>query len=210
MAFPVAIGDVAKVSIIYKGATGEEAVNTFYYVVSTVGGTPATDHDIAQAFDGANAGTIQSCLPTDCKYDGVEVSLITYIPPFVTQKSGTGAGFGVWASISMGQQVSGIISWLTRLAGPKFRGRIFFPFPGISAILAGIPTAAYLAALGAVATAIFGFTAVSVGGRTCGLLPVLWHRRTRTFDYISTANLPDKFATQKRRGNYGKNTQPPI
>ncbi len=210
MAFPVAIGDIAQVRVIYKGAAGEEAINTYHYIVTTVGATPATDHDIAQAFDGANASAIIPALPTDCKYDGVEVSLITYIPAFVTQRAGALAGPGTWASIAMGQQVSGIISWFTRLAGPKFRGRLFFPFPGVSAILAGIPTTAYLSALNAVAVAFFGFTTVSVSGRTCGLLPVLWHRRTRTFDYIANANLPDKFATQKRRGNYGKNTMPPF
>lgn len=210
MPIPVAIGDVAQVRIIYKGATGEEAINTCYYVVTTVGGTPATDHDIAQAFDAANAGTFQSALPTDTHYDGVEVSVISFIPPGVTQKVGTGAGAGTWTSIAMGNQVSGIISWITRFAGPKYRGRIFFPFPGISAILAGVPTSLYLAALNAVAGAIFGFTTVSVGGRTCNLLPILWHRTTRTFDYITTANLPTKFATQKRRGNYGKNRIPPI
>lgn len=210
MAIPVAIGDIAQVRIVYKGATGEEAINTVYYIVTSIGGSPATDHDIAQAFDAANAGTFQAALPTDTHYDGVEVSIVTFAPPGVTQKAGTGAGAGVWASIAMGNQVSGIISWITRFAGPKYRGRLFFPFPGVSTILAGIPTGAYLAVLNAVAAAIFGFTTVAVSGRTCSLLQVLYHRTTKTFDYISTASLPDKFATQKRRGNYGKNRQPPI
>ena len=211
MSVPLAIGDVVQVRVVYKGPAGEEGINVLYYVVTSVGTSPATDNDLAVQFDSANASTILGALPTNCHYDGVEVRVVSVTIPAIIQKVIAGAGPGTFLGTAMGAQVSGIISWLTALAGPAFRGRTYFPFPSINAITAaGIPIAGYLAVLALIANAFFTFNAVSVSGRTANLLQVLWHRKTKTFSYMTASTTNDKFATQKRRGNYGKNRQPPI
>lgn len=211
MAFALAVGDVVSVRVIFKGPNGQEAINTIHYITLGIGGPPATDADVATFFDAQNAGTMQSALSQDVKYDGVEVSIISLIPQGVIQKAVTGAGFGVVTQIVAAAAQSGIFQWYSIFAGPKYRGRTYWPWPWVTAINSiGFPTSAYITLISAVINAWFSTTAVSVGGRTATMAQVIWHRSTRTFTYITTPNTTGKFATQKRRGNYGKNRNPPL
>ncbi len=108
----------------------------------------------------------------------------------------------------MGRQLCGMISWRTLFAGPANRGRTFFPFPCTDEdSVGGVPTIAYETILNNIATALAGPIAFGAGGMA--VLGV-YHRVSRTTSPIDDWTIQRKFATQKRRGSYGRANVSPI
>jgi len=120
------------------------------------------------------------------------------------------------AGANMPGQVSGIISVKTALAGKAFRGRLFIPFPTITMSTGAppIPTAGYQTNLDALAVAWLTPWAVTSAGGNATATPVIFHRPRKpplpprtidnTGDPIVSFLEPASWATQRRRGDYGK------
>lgn len=211
MATSLLVADVPLIRIVCKDPTGGECINVLHYLVTAIGGAPATDADLASAFDTACEASIKAALNSGWTYDGVECSIQNRVPLPLTQKNNVSAGAGAGIGTPAPSQVCGILSWGSLLSGRKFRGRTYVG--GVSAgntTSTGLPTNAYQALLTTLGNAIIGFTNVAIGGRTATIALALWHKATRTTTLITTGSIPVKFATQRRRGLYGKNRTPPI
>lgn len=204
------IGDVVKCSLVASYAN-QASFTSFYFRVATVGTPAATDQDLAQTFDGAIATHFLSWLSSQAVYDGVYAQRIFPFPIYqATQYTGS-AGAGTGGGTILPYQVRGLISFYTIYAGRAGRGRAYIPFPASAqSASTGKVSGGGATVLGLLALDYLNMSAVSVGGRTCTVVPVLYNRKTGTTrDYQSyVARLG--FATQRRSGYFGRPNVPPI
>lgn len=202
--------DVLQCRVVGKDAAGGEWINIYHYEIQTVTGNP-TDQDFAQELD-ANIKVAQKAVMSDnCTYDGVQVTIVNRDVQPVTVFYNASAGVGTVASNTANSQAAGLLSWLTAFGGRKYRGRNYIAGVYIGAISTlGFPTTSYQTLLSALGSAIFGYNSWTLSGRsgTCALC--LFRKNTLAVTIILALELFAKFATQRRRGNYGKNRTPPI
>lgn len=209
MAFLVT-GDVWQLRIACY-TPNQASINTVNFRVTAHAGTGTQDTTAATYLDGIIAGPYKDILSDDAKYRGCSVwRLLPHpgtVPAFTTINDGAG---GV-AGEMMPTQVSGIISVRTEFAGRAFRGRFYAAFPGEgSNEVPGLPTNAYVAALQVLANTIFQSHTIGGAPNTSTLKPILWHRGDETGTDITTAAAKQLWATQRKRGSYGRINLPPF
>jgi len=175
-----------------------------FYRVAGISGT-GTDLGTLAALIDTNLGPpILALLTTGSTYRGVRATVIDPLPPSAAAISTDGSGPGLVAGDTLPTQVSGIITLVTNLGGRAYRGRKYMPFPGEADNDPGaVPSAAYQAALTALAPK-FTATLTSAGANNVTLLPILWHRKTRTYTDLQGAVAKPLWATQRRRGMFGR------
>ena len=186
----------------------------FYVGAMTLAG--ATDSEIAAAYAASVAGPMKAAMSHKATYRGISVGRCFPLPVGVTTDDNTGTAAGTAAVDMMATQVSGIITKRTSFGGRAFRGRMYVPFvPVDAADGSGKPTGAYgilLAAVGVAACS--SFIVVGAGGNTT-MVPCLFHRKgyivgtpppvgVNTITPVTNLTLSSKFATQRRRGMYGR------
>jgi hypothetical protein len=210
MATVLAVGNILKFSVWCVDG-GQAAVNAYYFNVVAVTGSPATDQDAGDVFINNISASIKAIINANASFNGVVTQRVFPLPLTADVFSVTGAGVGTGGSPALPKQCSGLVSWYTALAGRAKRGRSYIPFPSSTMDTGdGVPTAGYVTLLGTHSTAVNTSTAVSVGGRGATLGQVLFHRATNTFDVI-TSKLPRaQWATQRRRGAYGRPNSSPV
>lgn len=127
----------------------------------------------------------------------------------VVQLSTVGVGarpVGTGGANSVPDQVAPVVQKFTGLAGPRNRGRVYWPFiPTASLSADGELSGAAAVALTAAAGNLFGGQSFTVGGASITVVPHLFHR-TPIFGTteILAFFCVGKLGTQKRRGDYGK------
>jgi hypothetical protein len=213
------LNDVVQVRL-WTTATDQAAVNTFYYAVTLVGGTPATDQDLVDTFDTTIAIGILPMLDVSSLYNGCQAKVIVSggieIDP-IGVASTTGSAAGTATGVNQSRQTAGINTWLTNKSGPANRGRTYWPFPAVTADTTdGVPTAAYLALMTTLCQSINNFDLVT--GTTTTIQQVLFRKGKPhnvppipfSDDDITGYIVRPKWATQRRRGSYGRQNVSPI
>lgn len=205
-----ALNDIIRIRIATY-TPSQAAINTMHYKVIAVAGTSSDTATAATTFDTALSTPYKNIMSDNARYRGLSVQRIfpgiVTVPDIVVASDGP----GVVASDLLPGQVSGIGSWRTDLAGRKYRGRVYIPFPAESHNdVTGIPTAAYVTLLDTLLTALSVTRTVGGGGNTADLRCVLFHRSTNTSDQIVAQVARPRWATQKRRGNYGRTNPTPF
>lgn len=143
------------------------------------------------------------------------MSRLSGTPPIVDVAGpyfSTGVGFaGGLAGDVLPTQTAGLITKRTAVPGRRGRGRAYIPFPTESYNDAnGLPTNAYMTPAGALAFSIS--QSVLVGTLIDGnyLDPVILHRDTGGTSDILATLARQKWATQRRRGSYGRPNVSPF
>lgn len=209
----VAVGDILLVRAVCS-TQGQVGVNTGYLNCTAKDGTDVTTTDIAKTIESNAAAKYTPMLPEAARWEGLSVQKIWPLPRDVAGISVTNAGPGDVSSNVLPTQVCGIFTKRTSLAGPKYRGRMYVPFPPESFLdTDGTPTLAYITLLTALATLWTEgpntFTNIGLDGTvTCDW--VLWHRESHAVTNITGAHVRKKWATQRRRGDYGQPNQLPF
>lgn len=189
----------------------QASANVFHFLVGVVGGLPATDQDFANTFDAAIASLYKLVLNNNAAYRGVLAQIIFPLPVRVAVQTAASAGAGTGGATAQPKQVSGLTSWYTAVAGRSGRGRTYWPFPPTAFDIAdGTPSASYVTAIDNIASAIQGFTLVSTGGRTANVTPSIYHRGTGGTQSITVRLSRTQWATQRRRGGYGRLNISPV
>lgn len=130
-----------------------------------------------------------------------------------TSKLGNGIGSN---GETLPMQVAGIVTLKTLTPGRRGRGRAYIPFPGEmgndGTLSAPAPNAAYLANLVLLGNDFDSVVlpGVTVPGNTITLAGAIFHRSTTTFTDIVGITAQAKWATQKRRGSYGRPNADPF
>jgi len=210
MAIALAVNNIVQTRM-YCTLDNQVSINSLFFLVNSIGTPAATDADVATFMDTAVGAAIKAMLPTASEYRGFQAQIVWPNPRRPAQTGNAGAGAGTVASDPLPTQVTGLVFLTSNIAGPGGRGRIYLPFPTESQNDAsGLPTAGYQTLAGAVITAWFGASAIAEGGRTANLVPVLYKRSAHTTTQLITGGVRAKWATQRRRGDYGRPNISPI
>jgi len=222
----IKINDVLRVRIVcYSGAETQLGESITTWKVNTVTIAPS-DVDVAAALAQLFAPAYRAWMSSDTEYRGVGVKRIEGTDGPTAEVINTGfAGVGTQAGVSAPAQVSGLIrhrsntyyigaSGKNRLA----QGRLFVPFPAAVWIGgSGAMTPAGQAAIDNIAGTIgVSRNIVGIGGNLTMVLgtyvtegpgPVF----TKAFVQSLSISASHLWATQRRRGEYGRtNTDPFI
>jgi len=212
MPAPLANGDVIEVKFGCFCA-GQAGINVTHWVITTPDGTKDLQ-DLALAFDNHFHADFKDCIASDATFYGVRAQIIDPLPLSVAEVSAAHIGTGnVGNGAALPTQVSSIITLTTLLAGRANRGRVYVPFPGNADNdpILNTPTNLHVAELDALMLKLTSTFSGDVAMGALVLEPYLWHRATRTKTLVDDGVARQKWATQRRRGNYGQtNTYPPF
>ncbi len=154
-------------------------------------------------------------MPDTINFLGVKCLPLGRVPPPLPGIATSTRVGGVIGGSELPGQTSGVISKQTILAGQKFRGRMYHPFPDSTYFDAGsgFPTAAYVTQLNAFAADVLANVAVG-GPGVATLRYVVTHKDPVTGLYTSTDIIGmrgrQQFGNQRRRGDYGQSNSPVI
>ncbi len=210
----------ARIITFNPTAPAQVGINSIHYQVTNTVGAGATQFQLASALDILAAPLMKAIISSTVQYRGVIVQRVFPRPPVVAESATGNTGTGSGAATQVSPQVAGLISTRTALAGRQFRGRLYAPFLGTGSIGAnGSPTAPYVTALQALATAMFTNITCGGVGNTSTVTPVIYHRNgygdpvlhRDEVTSITGATASTLAATVRRRGNYGRsNPTSPI
>ncbi len=198
----------------------QAAVNSAWYVVSSVGSPPAFDTDFADYMDGQIAPVFIPLLNNIAEYRGVQViqygSIGPYVPITKPVQATANAGNGTGGAVPLPYQTAGILKFVTDTSGPAGRGRFYLPFPSQSADSGGGSCSAAYGAAGLLLGAEVGIgIALAVGGRSALLLRMIVHGKNKDDVFpppspVIDWQMSNLWATQKRRGSFGRQNLSPI
>jgi len=209
VAYNVQPGDIVQITN-YCQAGDQVAVNVFNYLVSSItGGGPdlaacaGTFGDVVKDFYRACMGATASWLGTKASVYGANPQPM----PGFYANHGVGTGSGDL----LPRATCGLIQWQTDYTGKSYRGRTYVPFPceGLSGS-DGEPTAGYLTAIDNLASAIITLNEFVSEFATATIALIINSRHLNTFSAVRTASFPQKWATQHRRGDYGRIFVSPV
>jgi len=186
-------------------------LNVLHYWVSSTSGTGVTLQFMATQMDALLQANYKNILCNQATYRGVGMTNLAS-PRSVQAVSAANAGPGTGGANMAPTQVRGLISWYSNLAGRAYRGRTYTPFvPANGVQTDGSPLPAYVTILDAVRVILAGPIVFTSGANTSTISLAIYHRRPlpATFSAVTLSITRNKFATQRRSGQYGRaNTIP--
>lgn len=204
------LGDILRLRVVCYTAN-QVGVNTVHYKVIAKAGAGQTDAQVAVAIDTTLEPRYKTILSVGARYRGCSIQRIAPGFPTLPATSFALDGPGLVLGDMLAGQVSGIISSRTNLAGPKYRGRAYIPFPGETDNAAtGVPVAGYVTAIDDIADEFYTNWALGAGADTLEIEPCIWHRSDGTTTPITSYLSRNVWATQRRRGAYGRMNLPPF
>lgn len=189
------------------------AVNTLHYRVGATLGASVSDSRAVEDFDTMTTLAYKNLLSQDATLRGYSIQRISPLPKTLPVIRVNSAGPGLVASTVLPKQSTAVLAARTQFAGKNQRSRIFIPFPGEGDNDAnGVPSANYVTRLNALGAIVYApWTAVlNAGVDEAEMVPVVYHRASGTYDFITSWIGRSKWATQERRGDYGKQNQLPF
>jgi len=203
----IAIDDVFEVKL-YSYCRDQLGLNVLHYVCTQAPANPPanTIGILATAVDAKFAVPMKGAMSSEASYEGASLRFLGPGLQSMEFVETTGAGVGTTAGDVLPTQVSGIITKRTLRPGRAFRGRMYIPFPSeTNSDTKALPTAAYLAKLATISTALLQVISDGVAPIPVELSLIVGKgiSAANTRLVLSTTN-NRKFATQRRRGSYGK------
>lgn len=187
------------------------AINVSHWRVQTAGPPDATDQDFADFMDPLASQYYCPILANNAKYIGVVANILTLTPKPARRTANANAANGTGGANENPRQACGIFTLTTAFAGPQYRGRLYLPFsPAADDGTTGGPSSAYLTDANLLAFNFYFTQSVLVAGRSADMVQQIRHRPTNNGTDLEDIITQHKWATQKRRGSYGKPNVSPI
>lgn len=206
----MAVGDVLQLTVVteYEPQVG---LNVRHFIVTAETGGGATMGEIVNALATAFSAVYTPLMSVNSTYRGAMIQKIRPLPIGNPVASGIPAVPGTVIGDALPGQVCGLITLRTEMAGRRFRGRVYVPWPAESdSDLNGQPTIAYVGRLNALGTAYVGSQVVVGALGTTTIQSVIFGRSTGTTTSITNIRSRQRFATQRRRGDFGQPNIPPV
>lgn len=213
----------ALVGNVYKHRTfcysGDQVgINVRYFTIAGLTGTPQPEQALLEKIDASLAAAYKPAMYNSAQYVGTDMQNITGSPPYPAQvKTLALEGAGTGGAATMGAQVSGIYTTRTAMTGKKFRGRSYIPFPAAALSTTTAPpdmTAGYIVLLNAIIAIVTASTIVTVAGQVYTLNWVICHNPqfagAKSLTLLTGADIGVGWATQKRRGDFGRTNPFPL
>ena len=210
--FQVVIGDVLR-SAVYCQAYNQVSVNTRDWQVTQIVGTSTLwSTDITIGLDQSFASLMKPMLSAFSTYYGVQLYKRTPVGA-APRPDGThaNAGPGTASGNNLPTQTCGLISLYSMVLGPSGQGRFYMPFPAVShSETNATPTASYLNLLAALGYFLSTPETYVNAGVSITLTPCLYQPGGAPPREIEEYIARDAWATQRRRGSYGKGNKVPF
>lgn len=192
------VNDIVE-SRFYCTAGNQVSINRVRWEVTAVTGTSVTPTTFASLLAGFFPAAFKDMLPTNARYEGLQVQVIIPIRrPEVTNIGSAGAG--TRSGDLMSPQTAGLISFKTAIASRRYRGRMYVPFPAEGDnTTGGKPSAGYDANLATLASAASTEIIAGGGGNTATMTPVIYSSVALLSQPILSYLTRTSWATQRRR-----------
>lgn len=214
-AIPVTLSTVYESEVIlYTAALGQIAVNRRLFKLTAFSGGAPTTLDLVGGISAWVAGLWKACLSEDTRFQGAR--LRTFLPNVGEQWAETvaDAGIGTFAVDShvAPAQITGLMRLYTDIRGKRGEGRTFVGFPPLESLdTDSTPVVGYVAAVEALAVKYTGVQLIDFGAFTfTGSFGLSDAGPPATFGTFTSNNVPKAFATQRRRGEFGRLNTPPL
>lgn len=197
---------------IFTYKAPQVAVNVMHWKVTALA-IGMSDQEAVNSLDALVAPQYIGCLSANATYYGSQLSVVYPGPREDVVQTSSSLSVGSQSGDDMPSQTCGIITKRSGTAGRANRGRFYVAFPTEACnSAAGIPESAYITSMGALTTIICASQSITNGVGTCTLVPVIFHRLSpSTPTTITNGRVNAKWATQRRRGAYGRpNAIPPF
>lgn len=206
------VNDIYEVRIFCTHTSQQQtAVNVRHYRIVAKQGTGATDLTIAQFLDTQFHTVYKPILHNQAQYRGVGVRRIKPLPVTAEVLTSGNVGAGTATGEPLPGQVCGIITLRTLFGGPRYRGRMYLPFPAETFNDAdSLPTTAYYNLLGTLGNVMASGMSPGAGGNTMDMLPIVFSRKFSTSEDVIGYTQRFKWATQRSRGSYGAKNPAPF
>jgi len=211
----LANNDLAEIKI-YALLRGQIGIFGCHYSVTAVAGG-MTDADLAAAFNSEVDDLVKAWYCTEAVFKGIGVRIVRPDQDSIEEFNKTTAGAGT-AGATLPTQLTGIITKRTNKGGPRYRGRMYPPFPGSNNMSTGQINAAGQTVLFNLKQFMLQPGNLVVGAASATISPVVWGRaiagnlvldppilpQAEVFTPITSMDPASEFATQRRRGFFGK------
>lgn len=212
MAFNIVSGGVVRF-VAYYTYPGQVATNKRdYQCILLTGGLVIGSDDVLAQLDSDWATQIKPLMTSDADYYGSQLYYQTPVgaPPRPSSTKAS-AGPGSDAGEALPLQTAGLVSLYTDTLGKTGQGRIYTPFPSIdSQGTDSTPDALFLADLANFRDYLIAPLVVTAGGVTATFVPVLYLPGGVPPKQIVSGIARDAWATQRRRGNFGRVNSNPF
>lgn len=190
----------------------QTAIQRRYFRCTATTGTGATTADAANLLDTTLGPVYIGLINNNASYLGTSVRKVSLPGPFLAAAvSVLNAGVGTAGAIAQAKQTAGLIRFRTDFIGKKQRGRAFVPFPASADDAGnGVPTAGYMTRLNNLASQIILPFVAGAGVNTATLNACLFVPKTGAFSPITFGLGYPAWATQRRRGDFGRTNTPPF
>lgn len=219
----MAVGDLYQARI-WSFLGDQAAVCVRHYRISAqVGTTVNWGIFLANVLDTTIVAAYKALLSSAATYRGVDAQRVWPFPPLVSESFVGSAGLGSVAGDALPTQVSGLIKFTTALAGRKYRGRLYMPFPGeIDSDVNGKPITTYVTRLSTLGGALLGNLSLTFAGDTATAVPIIPGKTlvpgSSPKKFILNGTYTDitgrlsrlAWATQRKRGGFGQKNVVPI
>jgi hypothetical protein len=210
-------GDIAEVKQFCLANNNQLGVNILHMTVHTpVAGFAQAN--LAKAWGGLVSAGLRLMMPNTAQYYGTGVKNLSQVPNPAPSFSTQGQGPGLDGAVLLPTQTCGLITLRTPYAGRAYRGRVYVAFPSaIENVSLDVPSAAYIAAITGFATTLAEDQILTDGLTSATVRVGIFHRppkgQTPTPSSITTVTSGTAahiWATQRRRGEYGRKNLPPF
>jgi len=200
------VGDFCEVKV-FTFLDNQLGINVHYGNIMEIAPGGLAEITVANALSTWLGTKVKGCICTNAKFLGVSVRQYRVgeaFPP-ATVYSKLSAGFGTGGDPPCPKQASGIFRKKTLMGGKKGQGRCYVPFPAVTAVEAdGNPTDEYLAAVHDYCARCDLLENVSLDPLLVISFGLMKWRNAASFRGIIECSEVDRFATQMRRGDYGR------
>lgn len=208
MAF--AVNDILKAQI-FCVQNNQTSCNVLHFRVVSNGAVPLTEQQTVDDFSSVVATNLKPCLTSQADYYGVTLQRVAPTPVGAQWTSANGSGPGTSGGDAMPWQVAGLVGKKTALAGRRYRGRCYIPFPSEQDNQAGgTPAALYLTAIGTFGNNVMMGWAAVVGLNALTTEGGVYSKVLNSFAAMLSAPFRTKWATQRSRGQFGRPNAPPF
>jgi hypothetical protein len=175
-------------------------------------GVGIDDQTLADAMDLFLSTFYTTLIANNARYNGVQVYIINRIGPQPAAVHGsTNAGPGTIGPLAAPKGAAVILAYNTNVRGPSGRGRLFLPFLPTNVFDAdGQPLTAAKTFINSFFGAMRSTFIVGTAPDTAQLDWIVYHRRSRSYDFIVGGGVKNTVSNLHKRGDYGRANASPI
>jgi len=200
----VAVGELYR-CVLYTRADDQLGLMVRHFRIAGINAGVPTELGICNQQELLLAGLVKPLMAGTAEWRGLTIQKISPLPSRVEVFSNAALGGGTAGAVLMPRQVSGLVKLGSENAGRANRGRLYIPFPATTDdTVDGHPSAGYQVNAAALADALIGSKLAGPVGNTANIIWVVRHAPAFTTTDLTTRVVRERWATQKRRGDFGR------